>query len=622
MSTDDFDDSEFNMEPSKAELDAIQRLTAAMSRIEQEVGMSMKDQVAALPTMFGHWEPDIATLLDLWRHHHTDLAVEHVLLSPDIAEVFDYSTRRKARNRIEALSRLDRMKAALELGSHVQTDYTLPKGTIAVCGNRLIWVDMEYDYSLGVASCSGTSEIEIEMAFSDSPYLQYSRLQHQHVLFCEDCQATAPLTSCLFDEVSKSLFASIRAQLGALQQCLSVSGKRVRELADMQPGAGQHNIDQFTSEALRLLAWRAIELAAFLELDVSVFLPDRSELNPWIRLMKGEGHQTAVAFVKEFDIELLEALFVNLVTPQVIESEWLWFDKVLEGPFCVPTDGDLSTYSWAIEVRETTSLDAWAKTLSQPPYGVYLPAMVKLLRSAARRELDGVVKPNVRSRPEDDVRHALDRIEGLIENGNALQMPMLELLEKLVKISSRPSAVRAEESLKNHLGPEIVDALDPDARQTLIGAEYIFMDREVPDPQTVLRGIALAFELQLTRGAATTLEREIQKLRAKVAPTHFSSRPGQPIPRKTHEENGSKMLRLERILENPDSVQKAALSRLGLEGRRVLDAIRAVRPIRNDVVHGTRPMSYERVRQQREIWFGIAPGTASIFSALLPLQSK
>jgi hypothetical protein len=302
-------------------------------------------------------------------------------------------------------------------------------------------------------------------------------------------------------------------------------------------------------------------------------------------------------------------------------SEWLWFDKVLEGPFCVPTDGDLSTFDWAVEVRKTTNLDEWAQTLSDPPHGVYLPATVRLLRSAARLELDRIIGPAVVSTSRDNGQ--LDRIEGLIENNNALQMPVIELLEKLVDISSRPTAARAEESLRNYLSSQMVDALVPDARQSLIGAEYIFMDREMPDPPTVLRGIALAFEIQITEAVDAPLKREIEKLRAKVGVDYpNSTRPGQPIARKTHEENAGVLRRLERNLESPEGIVDAALLSLGLERTRILKAIEDVRLIRNEVTHNNRTWSYERVRKQRESWFGIRPGTSSIFSALVPLRVK
>jgi hypothetical protein len=600
--------------PSEDEVTARKRIIAALSRIEEEVGFSMAAQMASVPTMFGHWEPDISLLLDVWRNHRADLAIEHLLLSSDIAEVFDASARRTARNRLEAIKRFETMQSEVAAGGSLSSDYTLAQGLLAVCGGRVLWVNMEY--SFGDGSCSRTADIE--MGFAELSYVQYSQDQHRHLLFCRECQSIAPVTRCVFDEVSSSIFASVRAQLQALNKCLDVSEERSQRLVEIQSEVNEENLDQFIMEARHLLAWRAIELAAYLKLDLSVFLSDISELNPWVRLLRGEGHPSAVAFVQDLNPELLEALFVGLVTSGAFSNDWLWCDKALNGPFCTPTDGDLAPYAWAIELRNTTNLKEWAQILSEPPGGIYTPAMLGILRSGALLELSKAIKSPEPTRLTDDIQQQLDRIESLVGNGNALQMPILELLDKLVALSSAPSAERAEENLQKYLGAKVFNGLAREPRQYLIGAEYCFIDRKSPLPLIVIMGIAVAFERQLELAVDRPLQVEIGKLRADVDLTNVSRRPGPPARRQPHEENMGLMRRLELALQDPEPLQQRALSNLGLDARKILEALRNVRLLRNQVMHGTIQMSYEDVRRRREIWYGLRPGTPSIFWALVP----
>ena len=60
--------------PSETEILAYKKILAALELIEREVGLPIDADVAAVPSTFERWEPDISLLLNLWSHRRPDLA--------------------------------------------------------------------------------------------------------------------------------------------------------------------------------------------------------------------------------------------------------------------------------------------------------------------------------------------------------------------------------------------------------------------------------------------------------------------------------------------------------------------------------------------------------------------
>ena len=95
-----------------------------------------------------------------------------------------------------------------------------------------------------------------------------------------------------------------------------------------------------------------------------------------------------------------------------------------------------------------------------------------------------------------EVKEMLRDMKDQIDSNSALQMPVIGLLERVVKLLGEPSKVEAEAYLGQVLGG-VFSLLCREAQSSLVTAEQLSRFRDLGDPSVVVIEVAKAFESQL-----------------------------------------------------------------------------------------------------------------------------
>jgi hypothetical protein len=174
---------------------------------------------------------------------------------------------------------------------------------------------------------------------------------------------------------------------------------------------------------------------------------------------------------------------------------------------------------------------------------------------------------------------------------------MLWITSQRIEEALPPTPEHVKDSLLRLLGSDVLNRLDPGARQTLIEAERIFLLSF--NPMACLREIAQAFE---------------DHVRARVVPLLPGS-----FPRGRNLNGGNPSLwEIEQAVERCSQGVRDSLCRAGLRPEAVADAIKRVRRPHGDWKHDPKKarLCREEVREIRETWYGLKPGEPGVFHAI------
>jgi hypothetical protein len=280
-----------------------------------------------------------------------------------------------------------------------------------------------------------------------------------------------------------------------------------------------------------------------------------------ISLLNGRGDTAAVEFVGKLSSNLQRAALIWLSISEVFTDLCFLVPPAREEDYWIPSEADLFAYTDVLPIKKTSDLAEWESLLGgEAPLGSL--DELSFLKMAERAAL------HRSAQAQNGITH---------EVGDEDQTAAALSLEEL-------------------LGPFYSNLLE-EVRGMLAEAERVLEPgRQVLDPRTFLRNATAAFETQLNKAVLPRLAR-----------VPNARNPGLPF--KT-------LGKWEEALREDDF--KQTLSEAGFDPEWLLHAVKEIKLFRNQVSHAGRRLSEGEVRKLRMNWYGLEPGSRSLFGALTP----
>jgi hypothetical protein len=315
-------------------------------------------------------------------------------------------------------------------------------------------------------------------------------------------------------------------------------------------------------------------------------------------------------------------------------------------PLILPTDGDIAGLDGIVEVQVAVNIRDWEDILSQnfvrptvriskldlgsgsvdrvhsvsPPSdldGLEWGQVLYLGWCAALREASNEQPVEV----QPSLLKALGELKDRVDSISAAQMPVIDLLERLVgKLTQSKSKFPADESLREALGSGVYSLLCPDTVANALAAEQILHDPASANPGVGVIALCMAFECELKNGFLARFCGFLAERGLRSFPDFEKLDNGRYRPRIVVNGRPNCDLTLGGIRLGLDSPRPETIEFCTTEGkdlsmlRRQIDL---VREYRNPPAHGG-SMSFEHARRIREKLLGIASGDGGAFGLLVP----
>jgi hypothetical protein len=327
------------------------------------------------------------------------------------------------------------------------------------------------------------------------------RQQRAHLRDCVGCRNRHPELERRFHEYDISLLESFPALVDGFRYrppdglLRSVAVMAVFEDADPDDTDEFFNyplVNTIEESLERLVAWRSLLLAAQIGRKLLVYTDTFTQPEGnWWNWREGRGDTVAAQFVPELTERQFYwinfahrcALTIRLgegIAPGLLRD---LFDSLA----AVQLPGDYrqfeAAYSQLISLSDAQFVDG--QRLSQD-----------IAASVISDLIDG---PSQSSEERADVREVIDgfrELKDTVKSNSAAQIPLIDLLQRLVERLGEPSRQEAEDYLRGVLGGTF-SLLCTEAQTTLIAAEQLSRYRELTDPSAVVVELRKAFELQL-----------------------------------------------------------------------------------------------------------------------------
>ncbi|MGD0870234.1 MAG: hypothetical protein ABSB88_11825 [Bryobacteraceae bacterium] len=226
-------------------------------------------------------------------------------------------------------------------------------------------------------------------------------------------------------------------------------------------------------------------------------------------------------------------------------------------------------------------------------------------------------EPSHSSDGRADVRGVIDGFRELkdsVESNSAAQIPLIDLLQRLVERLGKPSRQEAEDYLRGVLGGTF-SLLCTEAQTTLIAAEQLSRYRELTDPSLVVVELRKAFELQLKacflKPLCNFLHREKDRWNY---PADAAVR--QRLMDRGRLNDEIMLGKIAELLESPQPEVEEFAQRQHVNLRELVDTMRKVSAQGGDGAHRA-AFTEDRAQRLKEQWLRGAPFGAGIFSGLV-----
>ncbi len=384
--------------------------------------------------------------------------------------------------------------------------------------------------------------------------------------------------------------------------------------------------------------------------------------NPWINWRKEARDSLVQRFVKELDHNTFVLALTAYKLDRVYESDPS--ERMLTLP-SDPSDGDLSAIDGTLAVENTPDLVEWAELLLQGfsgqvaasspvddyyedpvvwveyllgelPGRIHIPNLIVLAVTAASEETKLLFPTEVERAGISKVLEQLSQLCDKVDSTNAVQVPMIDLLERLVKRRNSASWQEAEESLLSILGKTYSD-LCHEARGYVVASEQIYRNPEFREPGLAVFSLAKAFELETKASFLPSLVAHLKNQGIEdfpaaqdlPAPSTLTGSAGSPVPgeppryqlpkllNKGRENTRFQIGSLSDVLESDacqSDLEEFCLKR-GFKLKLLQEVMQDVRKIGNRAKHEP-GMARGRVEDIRRRWLGIDKSDGGIFAAL------
>ena len=357
-----------------------------------------------------------------------------------------------------------------------------------------------------------------------------------------------------------------------------------------------------------LFAFRALVLAGLVGCKMRLYAASHSpNRDPWLEWRHASDGQAACEFTRNLDIDSFVIALAACKTSEILDVYGLQLE-----PLLLPSCGDLAAVPGAVALREACRIDEWEQMLEEPLAGAWhvnAPALLRMVLSEAARDAGlHAAGPTGGS----ELLRAIQQLQDAVESNNALQVPIMTLLEGIARQLGQASRWKAEESLISMLGRSLYNGLCTEARVCLIAAEQIHRSSDFARRGLTIVSLAHGFELQLKR----LVEEFRVWLRARGVrefPPKERLQANQ-IPVLPQSQKTPSLFDLQRAFEPvlPEYAEFCSLRRV--DARTLAKAIESVRSGRNPEAHalGLTELQIESTRVQ---WLD---GQSGVFAALMP----
>jgi hypothetical protein len=239
--------------------------------------------------------------------------------------------------------------------------------------------------------------------------------------------------------------------------------------------------------------------------------------------------------------------------------------------------------------------------------------LIKLMeRAMLRATREDTPAPRQHNEQLAEIGAILTELKDRIDSANAVQIPIIDLLERVLKHLGEPALAAVEESLRQTLGGTY-SLLCPEAQACLVTAEQLSQFRELADPSVVVVAIAKAFESQLEMTFLRPLCEYLQK-------KGFSRYPTAAEPRRSLLIGGriNRKLMLgdiARLLESGEQELEQFASTRGIGLATLVKTIREVAEKAGEAKH-TNAFSLFAAKRLKDRWLKGEPFGNSIFMSL------
>jgi hypothetical protein len=193
-----------------------------------------------------------------------------------------------------------------------------------------------------------------------------------------------------------------------------------------------------------------------------------------------------------------------------------------------------------------------------------------------------------------------------------LQLPIIDLLERVLRCVDRASRQKAEDSVVAHLGPTYTK-LHPQAQESVVAAEQIFLANDFASQDLVVFCLARAFEIQLKKVFLRKLVRHL--LKANIRDYPDATTKGRLL------ENGREqrdlmlgMIQKNLGIEHPELLRFCNAH--GISVARLRTSFESVLRPRNLATHEPDFSSW-RIREIHDEWLGVGAGDGGIFASVV-----
>lgn len=601
-------------------------------------------------------EPLSDASLQLWARGRADLTIEALAADNDWRTLFSEQEQSVAARRAADMSF---GPAALEIAPET-ADALARIASPFLPADDIVWGE---ELQEGIDLCEKLDQVERSLqarGLSGGWDLAHYR---RHLADCATCNERRHDLKQALEKFDNNTLKSIRDLLERCIKSLDCGEERARQLlskewkesgVDLLPSEaeeagisdyGWHDPSrtehQQLADWLRVLAFRAGQLfartgAIMLSYEESHCTGD----NPWLA-WRLEDHDSAVArYVralteKEFLVALMARNIVRIGTDP-------WRRHLI-----LPTDGDIAGLDGILEVQVAVNIRDWEKILSQnfvrptvrisklhlgsgkvelgvdsvsPPSdldGLEWGHILHLGWCAALREASDEQPVEV----QPSLLKALGELKDRVDSISAAQMPVIDLLERIVgQLTQSKRKFPAEESLREAIGSGVYSLLCPDTVANALAAEQILHDPASASPGLGVAALCMAFECELKNGFLARFCGFLAKRGLRSFPDFEKLDYGRFRPRVVVNGRPNCDLTLGGIRLGLDSPRPETIEFCITEGkdlsmlRRQIDL---VREYRNPPAHGG-SMSFEHARRIREKLLGIASGDGGAFGLLVP----
>jgi hypothetical protein len=438
--------------------------------------------------------------------------------------------------------------------------------------------------------------------------------ERTHLRDCSPCGTRYPDVTQAFAALDYEWLSVFPALFRTLACSLDLSTERVDKLAkatwvfaegdvqdadDFDEGFNVHR--DFIEECL---AWRALLLAEFTGQAMDLYartLSDASHIWSEWRLHKEGGLSALLQRCPD------DSITAALMAKWVFGSCRLRPDEVL---IALPADGDLAPIPGLLIVDETDDRDDWEEMLGDPPKSLIPSNLLSMAYTAARMEMSGGQEKFEADLTE--VSRSLRDLGDRLESNSALQLPIIDLLERVLRCVDRASRQKGEDSVVTHLGPTYAK-LHPQAQESVVAAEQIFLANDFGSRDLVVFCLARAFELQVKKVL-------LRKLVSHLRDANIRDYPDTSMKLRLLE-NGRepKNLTLGGIQKNL-SVDHPELFRFcqahGISVERLRASFASVLELRNCATHEPDFSSW-RIREIHDEWLGVSTGDGGILASIV-----